>query len=568
MSADAPKRERPSLSWRERVSRPGFTLMELIVAVVASAALLAGLGSVMLIARQIAYTPAASVHRLQAAEVFDELADELRFATYVTERSAGAIEFVVADRSGDGVPELIRYAWSGTAGDPLTKTVNDGTPAVVLDAVQQLQFTYTVDTDTTAIATTSQTAEVLLATNPNTPSTQTRTITASSWSAQQINPATFVSPPPTGTLWWTPTRVQFVCKSLAATDTDQLNIQIRSAGEPNGGPTSSVLYQATTREHDLPAAFGWFNAPLSGSAKLRLHRKYALVWAGITAPSCLLVCDTNASSGVLESEDVGGSWQLLPKQVFYRLYGTYTTPGPDIEVPRSLLASVRVTLQVGAQHYSRLETSIPLANRPEVLAAYWRTDFDHDPTSDDVNGDDTNDWQASDTAASEVANPAPYAPDSLVGGIWHSSGKLTTRPLNDFAATTIAEVAFRDTLPGGSGAMMQINADWSAGQYSPLLLRAQMASNGTQTLRLTSIPSGAAEVVVYEQTGLSSDVIRCRLTILPNDNLVNIRINNEDQGTYAYSSYNATGSDRAVSLFGDTGEAEFDYAEVRVLEAE
>ena len=38
----------------------GFTMLEMIVAMVASAVLLAGLGSVMYIARQVAYAPTAA----------------------------------------------------------------------------------------------------------------------------------------------------------------------------------------------------------------------------------------------------------------------------------------------------------------------------------------------------------------------------------------------------------------------------------------------------------------------------------------------------------------------------
>jgi prepilin-type N-terminal cleavage/methylation domain-containing protein len=548
---------------------PGFTLMELVVAIVASAVLLAGLGSVMLIARQIAYTPAAAVHRLQAAEIFDELADELHFAAYVTDRSAHAIEFVVADRSGDGVPERIRYAWSGTAGDPLTKSVNGSTPAPVIDAVQFLQFTYGVDADTTTVATTSQTAETLLARDTNVSGNHNQHIRTAEWWAQRVDPAAFVSAPPANALGWKPTRVEFLGKNHID-GSECLFVQLRSTGDPWNGPTSQWLAGATLARPDVVDSPAWSAALLPSPAlPLSLHRKYALVWAGVGDDIVEITTCDNASGGALQTIDGGASWQYLPtQQVYFRLYGTYTTPGPEYGIARKRLGNVQVVLQIGAQQYSRLETSIALANRPEILAAYWRTDFDHDPAADDVNGDSTADWQATDTTAAEVANPAPYDPDALVGGVWHASGKLSTQPVNDFAATTIAEVGFRDTVPGGSGAVVQINADWSGGQYSPLLLRVQMENDGTQTLRLASQPAGASEVVLFQHKGLPSSLVHCRLTILPNNNLVNIQVNNEDQGTYAYSTYPASGSDRVVSLFGDTSEAEFDYAEVRVLEAE
>lgn len=547
--------------------RAGFTLMEVVVAMVASVFLLAGLGSVMLIARQIAYTPAASVHRLEAAGAFDELADELRFATYVTERSPGAIEFVVTDRTGDDVPERIRYSWSGTAGDPLLKTVNGGTPSPLIDAVEQLQFTYTVDTDTTTVATTSETAETLLASDTDASGEYKLHVKTTDWFARGIDPATFVAAPPADAIGWKPTRAEFLCKNRAGAG-EYLLVQVRSTGAPDDGPTGESLTGVRLTEPDLE------DTPIRTVAQfplphplLALHRKYAITWTGVGDDVIELCFGASASGSVLETTDAGATWEEVPaQQVYCRLYGIYTTPGPDYDVPRQRLANVAVTLQIGARAYSRLETSIPLSNRPEILAAYWRADFDVDPTVDDVNGDAAADWQATDTTASDVASPASYDPVTLVSGVWHASGKLSTQPDNDFVTTTIVDVGLRDTVPGGSGAVMRINADRSAGLWSPLVLRVQLQSDGTQTLTLAGKTDDATEVVLYQQDGLPSDFVHCRLTILPDNDLVNIQIDDLDQGTYTYYSYLASGSERDVSLYGDTDDAEFDYAEIRVLE--
>src|SRR4051794_23191430 len=110
----------------------GFTMIELTVAMVASAFLLVGLGSVMFIARQVAYSPTAASRRAKTAEIVNQISDELRYATVITQETSQILEFVVADRNNDGTAEKIRYEWSGVAGDPLRKTVNGGTPAAVL----------------------------------------------------------------------------------------------------------------------------------------------------------------------------------------------------------------------------------------------------------------------------------------------------------------------------------------------------------------------------------------------------------------------------------------------------
>ncbi len=546
----------------------GFTLLEMMVALVASAVLLAGLGSVMLITRQIAYTPASSVHRLLAAEAFDEMAGELRFATYVTETSATAIEFVVADRDGDDVPERIRYSWSGTAGDPLLKSVNGSTPSPLVESVQQLQFNYAVDTDTTTISTTTESAETLLVNCTNDDDDEHLRVGIVKGVAQPIDPTLFVSAAPANTLYWKPTRVESFGEDNAALG-ETLVIQLRSAGESDDGPTSQVLTEATIPGEDVPNR-AWFSASFSGSVpEFALHRKYALVWSGLGGNEVFEVFSYDAAAGtVLVSVDAGASWSPWdpPQQAHVRLYGTYATPGPDVTFTRNRLTDVQVTLRPGSLAYSRLETSIPLINQPEVLAAYWRADFDHDPTTDDVNGDETADWTAADTDSSEVASPAAFDSDTLVSGVWYASGKLATQPENDFTTTTIAEVRCRDTVAGGSGAVMVLNGDCSASYCTPLVLRVQLNTDGTQTLSLSAMSNDTTAVPLCQLDGLPSDFIRCRLTILPNDNLVNLQVNDQDQGTYAYQAYADSGNDRVVSLYGDTSEAEFDYAEVRVLE--
>lgn len=118
----------------------GHTLVELVVAMTASTLLLAGLGSVMMIARQVAYTPSAASRRTETAGVVNQIADELRYATLIIQQTPQTLEFVVADRDADGAAEKIRYEWSGTPGDPLTKKVNSASAVTVLDSASECQF--------------------------------------------------------------------------------------------------------------------------------------------------------------------------------------------------------------------------------------------------------------------------------------------------------------------------------------------------------------------------------------------------------------------------------------------
>jgi hypothetical protein len=60
------------------------------------------------------------------------MAAELQYATAINQRSATLIEFTVPDRSGDGVPETIRYEWSGVPAIPLTDSTTRRAPVAVL----------------------------------------------------------------------------------------------------------------------------------------------------------------------------------------------------------------------------------------------------------------------------------------------------------------------------------------------------------------------------------------------------------------------------------------------------
>jgi hypothetical protein len=247
------------------------------------------------------------------------------------------------------------------------------------------------------------------------------------------------------------------------------------------------------------------------------------------------------------------------RQVYYRLYGTYTTPSTTYNVTRNYVSHVGVALRTGALAHSRVETRVPLRNLPELLAAYWRADFGTNPTFTNANGDTVADW---------LQPAGVFDPATLSGGVWQPAAALETRPLSDFTTTTFVDVRCRNTTTGGNGAVVRINADRQGGQYAPLLVYVQRQLDGaqyTQNLTLLGKTSDAATKVLFTRTRLPDEFVRFRLTILPQYNVVNLTINDEDQGTFTYPTYApATATDRFLTLYRDTSLAEFDYADVRV----
>jgi hypothetical protein len=339
-----------------------------------------------------------------------------------------------------------------------------------------------------------------------------------------------------------------------------LLVQLRPTGEPNDAPTGNVLGQRGIPDSALSGGDSWNTATFAGPIRdLAFHRRYALVWAGQGSGNAMrLVYSTNAPGGVLESGDGGATWTYsTTRQVFYRLYGTYTTPSTSYNVTRNYVTHVRLALQSGAQTHARIDSSIPLANAPELLSAYWRTDFSSDPTTTNANGDSVADWA--------VAGGGSFDTSRLINGAWHAAGALETRPLADFTATTTVEARCRNTSVGGNGAVLRINADRQGGLYAPLLVYVQRQADGTQTLALYGKTSDAATNQLFARQKLSAEFVRFRLTILPQYDVVNLQINDEDQGTFTYPTYTpSTTSDRFVTLFADTSLAEFDYVDVRV----
>jgi len=121
--------------------------LELVVSVAVSAILLGGIMSTVAVtirATDEGQGPWRGIS--QGRTAIDDVAGELAHAKSFTDRSAHAVEFTVADRDGDLVDETIRYAWSGTAADPLTRQYNGAAQDEVVQEVHQFDLGYAVET--------------------------------------------------------------------------------------------------------------------------------------------------------------------------------------------------------------------------------------------------------------------------------------------------------------------------------------------------------------------------------------------------------------------------------------
>jgi len=123
--------------------RSGYTLIELLVSSALGAVLLGGMGSAVYVASQaMDIDQGASAQRASNARIIDQILRDVRHATAFSERTATAITFTVPDRDGDGQPETMRYAWSGTPGDPLTYQLNGVSGDNLAADVTSLDFSF------------------------------------------------------------------------------------------------------------------------------------------------------------------------------------------------------------------------------------------------------------------------------------------------------------------------------------------------------------------------------------------------------------------------------------------
>lgn len=133
-------RRRPCNAQKAR--RPGGnTLVELLIASATAAVLTAGLAAAIGVASQAIRLPQEAIAESRAGQrLIARILRDAQFATEISELTPHAITMSVPDRDGDNNPETIRYAWSGTPGDPLTEKYNSGPETTLANNVRSLSL--------------------------------------------------------------------------------------------------------------------------------------------------------------------------------------------------------------------------------------------------------------------------------------------------------------------------------------------------------------------------------------------------------------------------------------------
>ncbi len=344
----------------------GSTLVELVVSLAITAVLMLGMGSAMMFAAHAmpgANSPTGAV--VDAGEALERMMTELQYATAINSRSATMIEFTVADRNADDVPEVIRYEWSGTAGAPLTRQYNGGTAVNVLADVREFNLSHILRTVSVEIPQSNESAETTLTSYSATANLADYAITNTAWYAQCFFPAL-----PGDAIGWRVTRVTLNTK-YNGTKTGEARVQLQLPTASNC-PSGTVLDEKTLLESALTKNYAVQEFTFSGASGLSPERGLCIVVKWIAnSPVCSIqgrnanVTETNLS--LATSTNGGGSWSTLASQsLLFTVYGTVTTAGTPLIENTYYLDEVGIELRAGSDSRSVVQTAVTVFNRPEV----------------------------------------------------------------------------------------------------------------------------------------------------------------------------------------------------------
>lgn len=516
--------------------------------------LMAGMGSAILISTHALPNPANHEASIQgASDALDRLAEDLRTATWISDRSLNSIAFAVPDRDGDGLPERIRYEWSGTPGDALTRRYNQNIAIEVVADVHQFALAYETDRDTeTYPGLPTESAPTMLASYTAPILSSEYGIGDDVWMGQCFDPTL-----PADAISWGVRSVGLSMRKQGV-PTGEISVQLRES--PGSGlPDAAVLEAVRRVETSLAAGLSWESFDFSLVAGITPDQGLCLVVADwqTGADQAILEYDASAGSGILRTATGDAGWVIdKARNLLYTITGTYLTPTPNATATHDYVQAVRVTLRSGDYSGNVVTTTVETLNRPEILTNFWRLDFDGDPTAVDMDDDAQGDWVCRLGMIFDVA--------SLSGGSWTADSTLDTAPDNDFTELTTCEVRFHNTSVGGDGAVFTINVDWSGIENAPLIATLQLQADNSQTLTVYHRIDNATRERLFQATGLPDAMVKLRMLIDPVTDAVNVKVNGRDYGTQTYNRYSTMQNNRYASVYADGSSAEFDYVSVRV----
>jgi prepilin-type N-terminal cleavage/methylation domain-containing protein len=129
------------------MSRPGYTLIELVLAMAIAGILLTGMSaSIVIASRTVSEGHDVVGLALRTSDSLGEVNSDLSTAQDFLDRTSSSVTFTVPDRNGDGASETMKYWWTGESDGRLMRQVNGGPEVTLAENVRQFALTYGLTT--------------------------------------------------------------------------------------------------------------------------------------------------------------------------------------------------------------------------------------------------------------------------------------------------------------------------------------------------------------------------------------------------------------------------------------
>lgn len=523
----------------------GFTLLEMLLSMSVLTVCFAAVGSVFVMAGHVMPRPdSAEAASVEQSAALGQIVEDLQTARYITGGSANSVTFVVDDRTGDGLPERITYAWSGVAGDPLTYTLNDAPRVTIAEGVRAFSIAAETEerVDRVPLVSTTSDEQLLVGyTNPTTAATASIT---SEWHLGQL----FRPQLPANATAYTITRLRARARQNGTTSGSIL-VQLRGFSED----TQTLLpvdSQLRAYESQLASTYTWTDFTFSRPPSYASDATAAITidWEAGNVPADFEYDDAGGQD-ILWSTDGGSNYTRYDgKGMLAEVYGTVLTQMPGVELTRTVYTLAQVTLKIGAAPVQ--SASARLFCEPGVHAAVWDAGFDASPVGIDLDGDGA-DWAAQSGGAA----------GSFSNGQWDVDGKLYTQPTHSFDQPMVIDLAMGATAANRGGAAFQINADQQGGTAVPLTVRVGRDSAGDYCVKVYDTESLTTPRL--DLTGLGDRAPEVRLLVVPADDTVGVIVNGQPAGSFTYTPV-AAGGLPGLATLSEASSGFFDDVSIRL----
>lgn len=365
-----------------RMSR-GFTLVEMMISLSITSLLFVAMGSTVLVAARAMPEPRGPLTAMHASSsALDVLSRDLALAGTILEASATHIEVKMPDLDADNVGDIIRYEWSGTAGDPLTRRVGAGAPVTLVEDVRAFSLSYATRDETRVWDEdqTTRSGEMLLAYFTSfpalaLPSNQVQNVDTSRWLAQRFVIDQVALPANTTAVGFT--RVELTVRRAAGGGAFEVSMH-RPVSSGSSDPASSSLGSVLSRPwSSMPSTFTPTTFTFAEDVRYEGRGTLFFIVTKGTAANSADVRYFNATLASISetyarlTSDGGATWtptlSMHTNCAPFAIYGYYeTTETVNMSETKRYVRRIGVQLRAGEFERTRLDTSVAVMNEPEL----------------------------------------------------------------------------------------------------------------------------------------------------------------------------------------------------------